>query len=229
MANQNPKNQNRIPTIHLSLKIVLSLALALFSGGAHSKPLSPINLAVRWVVYQNGSSVPILSQSQVTEVLQRVNTLWSPCGIRFQLERYEAAIPAAFRLQYHPADAFELDQIRHTWADPRQLLVVATGSWDRSGSLGNSFANAWTSLPGEIPYGVVLEAPVADYANLVAHELGHYLGLLHEGEDENLMHPVIHGISRELTPEQCKESREVAETFWTLVLRNGLGSESEIR
>jgi hypothetical protein len=191
---------------------------------------SPTVLALQWVVYrQEEVSRPILEAHEAEQVLAEVNRIWGGCGIQFQLERYDAVIPKDFGLHYHPAESSELDLIRRAWVNPKQLLMVATGSWDRSGSLGGSFANAWTSLPGEIPYGVVLEAPVAEYSNLIAHELGHYLGLLHEGDSENLMHPVIHGFSRQLDPQQCAEAHHAISVFWRSMIRNELGRIEKLR
>src|SRR3712207_7041357 len=51
----------------------------------------------------------------------------------------------------------------------RSLLVVNTGAWNHS-TMGSP--NAWTAMPGDSgPMGAVIEAPVATFAPIVAHEL----------------------------------------------------------
>ena len=97
--------------------------------------------------------------------------------------------------------------------------MVVTGNWDRAGELGGSGANAWTAMPGGGVLGAVLERAVARDANLVAHELGHSLGLGHEDEETNLMHPVIYPRSWRLAREQCAAARAASRRHRSRMLR----------
>jgi predicted Zn-dependent protease len=73
-------------------------------------------------------------------------------------------------------------------------------------------ANAWTAMPGQTPSGAVLESRVADNANIIAHEVGHYLSLDHTSDQSNLMNPIIYDNSTTITEQQCQDMRHTAVT-----------------
>jgi hypothetical protein len=74
-------------------------------------------------------------------------------------------------------------------------------------------------MPGDAPYGVVLEKPVDTYSNIVAHELGHYLNLAHAGDTGDLMNPIIYDNSTVLSEYQCSAARDAATTYWQSMMR----------
>jgi hypothetical protein len=176
-------------------------------------------VAVKYVAYVGPSGRPTLTQAQALENLRESTEIFGQCGIAFQLEEFVAARPEDHGLRFNTADLEELDGVRGAFADASRLLVVATGEWDRSGTLGDTEANAWTSVPGLGPFGAVMESWVGTYAPLVAHELGHYLNLEHEDDEENLMSALIYDSSRALTARQCSELRDSARYFWGRMLR----------
>ncbi|MFZ9596579.1 MAG: matrixin family metalloprotease [Bdellovibrionia bacterium] len=173
-----------------------------------------ICLGLRYVVYEDDQGRALLTPSEVIKNLRAINQSWSSCGIQFQVDEYWSIFPEKMGLNLFPANESELPEIRNAFLSDSQLLVVTTQSWNRDGSLGHTAANAWTSLPGEVPYGVVMEDSVGAFPNLIAHELGHYLNLLHVEDQQNLMNPVIYTDSFALDSQQCEEARGAAHQFW---------------
>ena len=174
---------------------------------------------MKYVSYENDSGSAIVDQATTLANLQTINQLWGQCNIAFQIDTVQAVNPSQSGLEFSPANTSELDDIRSAYADNKTLLVVTTGTWNRSGSLGSTPANAWTAMPGGGPYGSVLEQPVGNYGNIVAHELGHYLNLDHVSDTSDLMNPIIYANSTSLYPSQCNTARSAANYFWTSMLR----------
>jgi hypothetical protein len=178
-----------------------------------------ICLAVKYVVYKDDSGQPIMSANDVVKNIEGINKLWSQCNLGFQVEQLVNPLPKDYGLEFHTADDSDLTDIRKAFVDESTLLVVTTGSWNRNGSLGNTGANAWTSMPGENPLGTVLESSVKTFSNIIAHELGHYLDLNHQDNGTNLMNPVIYDNSVNLNDAQCAKARNTAETYWQKMKR----------
>jgi hypothetical protein len=178
-----------------------------------------ICLALKYVAFNDSKGNPTVSSDKAVANVKEINKLYDQCNVGFQIDNYVAADPNASGLTYNTADTGELTDIRKNFVDDSTLLVVTTGDWDRSGSLGNTGANAWTSMPGETPYGAVLEKPVATFGNIIAHEIGHYLDLPHESDESNLMNPVIYDSSTQLSKSQCSTVREAANSYWQKMIR----------
>lgn len=176
-------------------------------------------LALKYVAYKNRSDEPVVDQKEAENNVQGINQLWNQCNIAFQIESYVAASPRDYGLSPDPSDTSELTDIRNDFMDRSTLLVVTTGTWDRSGSLGWTPANAWTSMPGENPVGAILEKPVGTFSNIIAHELGHYLNLDHVSDEGDLMNPVIYDNSTTLTAYQCSAARDAAQNYWRDMIR----------
>lgn len=178
-----------------------------------------ICLALKYVSYVDGNGDDVESERDAVRDVEYANQIWRDCGIQFQLEDFQSAEPGDFDLRYRTRNYEELNEIRGTFTEPGELLVVATGKWDRTGSLGNSWANAWTNLPGERIYGVVLERTVTNYPQILAHELGHYLSLDHKNDPSSLMNPVVGRNSVELSRQECQEARWAARSYWREMMR----------
>jgi hypothetical protein len=69
------------------------------------------------------------------------------------------------------------------------------------------------------PFGAILERPVASFANIIAHELGHYLNLYHVSDATDIMNPIIYSSSTKLTSSQCATARSAASFFWSKMYR----------
>ncbi|MCM2323565.1 MAG: matrixin family metalloprotease [Oligoflexia bacterium] len=175
-----------------------------------------LNLAVKYVEYLNPQGQPVMSREALNTLTEKMNALVAGCKIRFVLEEVQEVEPAPLGLTYGLDSLGTLDKIRAQFDNPKQLVIVNTGEWAHE-SVGS--ANAWTTMPGQTPSGAVIEAPVSDFAELVAHELGHYLSLDHVSDQSNLMNPVIYDNSRALDSGQCASMRETAKTVRADALR----------
>jgi hypothetical protein len=183
----------------------------------HSADADRICLSLKYVAYRDGNGAPTVSQAQTLTNLTQINRIWSACDIAFEIGQYEAIDPSDYGLNYNTPTSAELSTIRRQLVGDDTLLVVTTGTW--AGTLGAGSANAWTSMPGGGPYGVVLEEPVGDFPNIVAHELGHYLNLDHYSSTTNVMNPQIGTASTGLTSAQCSAARSAAVYYWSAMQR----------
>lgn len=181
---------------------------------------SKICIGLKYVVYDDPSTgKPVATQADAVTNLKNLDSVWAQCDIGFQIDQYSTVNPSDYGLKFNTADASELDVIRTKFVSPASLLVVTTGAWDRSGSLGDTGANAWTNLPGSGPYGAVIEGAVATFSNIYAHELGHYLNLVHMPDETDLMDAIVYDSSTTLASDQCNTARATATTFWAKMLR----------
>ena len=176
-------------------------------------------VGLKYVVYKDTSGQPVASQTDAINNMGTVNSEWSQCQIGFQMEEFVAVDPTVSGLAFNTANSTDLDPIRQAYSDQTHFLVVTTGAWNRSGTLGSTAANAWTNLPGDGIYGAILEQPVATFPLIVAHELGHYMNLDHVSDTSDLMNPIIYDTSTKLTPDQCAIARSALSGFWNSMLR----------
>jgi len=194
-------------------------APALIGDSCKSTDPNHICLALKYVVYLDSSSRAAVTRPQAAGNVKVINKIWKQCNIGFQIETYSQIDPNKYQLIFDTANIGDLDGIRSAFEDPQHLLIVTTGSWNRTGSLGRTSANAWTSLPGSAPYGAVIEAGVGTFGNILAHELGHYLNLDHFSEATDLMNPIIYDNSTQLTADQCNSARSTANSYWASMER----------
>lgn len=176
---------------------------------------SKICLAVHFVAYKASSGTPVATTVQAATIIHTMNQIWNPCGIGFQIEKFEQVDPTQYGLAYGSQSQSQLTQVRSTFASPGdQLLAVTTGPWGTS-------VNAWTSMPGSNVYGAVMEASIVNYGGgvIYAHEFGHYLGLDHVSNQANLMNPVIYTTSTQLTAGQCQAAKDTVDSYWRAMIR----------
>jgi hypothetical protein len=176
-------------------------------------------LAIKYVAFKDAVGKSVLSEKDAIQNIIGINQVFSQCGIGFQIEEFLSEDPTKTGLAFNTSEDSELEEIRKTFQDPSALLIVTTGKWNRSGTLGKSSANAWTNMPGADHGGAVLESTVAVFSNIIAHELGHYLNLYHIQDRSYLMNPIIYKYSTRFTEEQCNTMRESAQNHWKQMLR----------
>jgi hypothetical protein len=174
-------------------------------------------LAVKYVAFTDAAGNAVLSASEVDANIQIINSTWEQCGFSFTLDSYSSVAPSSVGLPFQPSQEDELSGMRARLASDTALLVATTGQW--VGELGAGSANAWAVLPGQGPFGVVVEQGAGGYANLIAHELGHYLNLDHVDDVYNVMNPTIYSNSINLSDAQCREARATAISYWARMLR----------
>ena len=186
------------------------------TGKEVSSDSSMLKLALKYVEFTDSDGKPVLTQDQMNSVTQRINELYAPCKIQFVAEQYKPVQPKQVGLEYNTQSMNELEPIRSQFKDANHLVVINTGDWNHD-SMGT--ANAWTAMPGENPAGAVIEANSASFGGIVAHELGHYLGLDHVDDTENMMNPIIYQTSTAIDAQQCDSMRQAVSTYWTASLR----------
>ena len=188
------------------------------SEPASSNP-DQLTIALKYVVYADDTGRTVITPDDAKQVVSGVNRAFAACNVRFRVDEYVVARPGDVGLAYRPTSMKDLNPIRNSFKAERELVLIHTGPWDPSKGLGADGANAWTMMPGERTAGAVIEARVAKNPGLVAHELGHYLGLRHLKERANLMNPVIYTASRKLDDEQCSVVRATAASERSYALR----------
>jgi hypothetical protein len=189
--------------------IIYSLLLVLPQLAWPAVPSAPLILAAKFVEYTDPSTGnPVLSIEQASTLVDGINKIYSQCGIQIKLDQYQAVDPSTKNLPFSLSSMPDLDPIRKDFDDPHEIVIVNTGPWNHA-SIGS--ANAWTAMPGDQPAGAVVESTVATDAPVVAHELGHYLGLDHMKRASNAMNPIIYGDSTKFEVWQCESMKKTAE------------------
>jgi hypothetical protein len=201
-----------------------SVSPRIFYANAAQVPDS-VSMALKFVQFADDTNSPPLNDRKVKKLIQELNQIYSVCNMSFQLGEYQVVKPADYGLPMVPSSVKKMHEFRKPFDDPRYLVIINTGKWDHT-KMGTP--NAWTAMPGETPAGAVLEAPVSDFAGIVAHELGHYLNLNHLDNNKNLMNPIIYGSSTELTEAQCTRMRATAITHRPAAMRQYEGGSPTV-
>lgn len=199
------------------LKTVYSISLPVSEGKT-----KPVALAIKYVTYIDSSGNPVVPYFLAIKNIDYLNSNFSQCKIGFNLEQFVATKPINEQLVFSPSQNEELDRIRKSFQSENELVLVTTGKWNREGSLGESTANAWTNLPGEGLYGIVMESVVSSYSQIIVHEIGHYFNLHHVNDSTNAMNPIIYVNSVKFYPSQCNEMRFIIQNYWKRMIRTSV-------
>jgi hypothetical protein len=190
-------------------------------SSCHSEDPTQTCLALKYVAYTDNDGDAVASKSNALAMLNTVNSIWIDCNIQFEIDEYVTVDPNKYALSFNPRNTGEMDDIRKAFQDKNTLLVVNTGKWDRTGTLGKTSANAWTAMPGSNPMGSVFEGTpsIIGFGNIYAHELGHYLDLDHVSITTDVMNPIIYSNSTSLTLNQCNIAKSTIATYWSAMVR----------
>lgn len=181
-----------------------------------------LTIAVHYVSFRDGSGAPVVDEGAARSVVENISNYWRQCNIQFSIESFDAIDPTSVGARYNPSNYSELDNMRTAMQNGNSLLMIATGTWNRSGTLGNSGSNCYSSFPGDAAEGVVCEQKSSAKDFMLAHESGHWLNLRHTNDPStdavddtnsgnvalNLMDHVVAASHDELTPGQCYRARE---------------------
>ncbi len=203
--------------------LVLLVSKTAFASVIPASKHETLRLGIRYVVYVPADqplSPAETSNTKLQELFKGINSIWASCGIAFEPQFVVAEAEHSPRQNRAPAALGELFKIRRELKQENSMLIAVTKPWDRKESLGKTGANAWTAMPGTEDHGIVVEWPERWNSNLLAHELGHYLGLDHREKRSELMAPVIYRDSTGLSAEECTAARHTASAYWKKMIRN---------
>jgi hypothetical protein len=197
--------------------------------------VAEVCLAVRKTRVTSDSLPPV--EVQQDAVLDRVNRIWSQCGIGFFWESERVIdlqyLPVQPKLE-HPEQLVAL-----TWILPefRQLEVVYTKKW--YGQLGGdsrlsvragvALNSIEVDTRADLPAIVFMNEPFRNDGTVLAHELGHVLGLVHREVPDTtpkhfrpgMMFPSMksaHTVWR-FSEDECLLARRTAQERWREALR----------
>ncbi|MBC7396088.1 MAG: hypothetical protein H7333_01480 [Bdellovibrionales bacterium] len=171
-----------------------------------------ICIGIKMVSYQDNAGVPVITEADTLKLVDQMNQLWSQCNIAYQLEVYRTVNPRALNLTYSPDWETESNYVREKFNDDSRFLVVAVGPW-------NVATIAVTMMPESGIYGTIVDKQYSHNPLTVGHELGHYQGLYHVEDTNNLMSAYIGSDTKGLTTSQCTVARNADQASWPMMMR----------
>ena len=186
-----------------------------------------LTIAVRYLAFTDSTGKAVAEQAAAQQMVEGMSRYWRQCNIQFALEEFKAIDAGSINARYNPSNYSELDEMRMATQNDSQLTLIGTGVWNRSGSLGNSGSNCYSSFPGDRAEGIVCEFKSAAKDFMMAHEVGHWLNLRHTNSPttdavddthsgnvaNNLMDHVVAASHGDMTAGQCYRAREAIGSF----------------
>ena len=160
-----------------------------------------ICLGVKVIVFKNSQGVAVVDSSKMEAAIAQANTVWSFCNIGFQMEQFSPIDPSAYGLTYDISDSLTfLYDFVNRFKTINQLIFGISGPWSEI-HLG------WTFISPGDPLGLVLNPKEVSRPYTLAHEIGHYIGLSHYGNSQNVMSSTDNGGIQILEQIQCQTAR----------------------
>jgi hypothetical protein len=192
-----------------------------------SAPTGHIEVSVHYMAFRDETGQALTDENTIKGALDKMSSEWSQCDVGFKLEKFEAIDPSVLGARYSPANYTELDEMRQKGQTNHDLLIVGTGPWDRTGTLGDSGSNCYSSFPGDSAQGIICERSQAASPSMLSHESGHWMNLMHpddpsnDGSDGtksndisiNLMNHMVAPENKQLLPQQCQRARAAVQQY----------------
>lgn len=184
-----------------------------FGNTISSMRVTPFRMKLRFhvvtsrnpnVVFPGGLANGVDTEQYINEAVTRANVIWGPKLLQFELESVK-----------FPEDVSEFFNLnKEFWR-----IMLNSRKFDRAkgvanivlvNNLGGNVIG--TSVPHGLSKMIAVEAVQGGAGHTVAHEMGHFLGMLmHEKATDNLMSPSGSGIV--LTDEQVADAHQSLSHF----------------
>lgn len=185
-------------------------------------PASPnpnlLVIAVKYIALKDtAGAADSPARADVETMLAKVSSVWAQCDIAFFLAKYETAVADDYGIDMTPSSFSALREVRQVFDDGTYALVARVNDFVNSSELGTS--NAYSTMPGSEPEGIVVEKVSQTSHMLMAHEFGHLIGGLGHTTGTNLMNHFVSPSNTPLTSSQCAKARATIESYHSRWLR----------
>jgi hypothetical protein len=216
-----------------AVRILITIVLMILGGwlafaqerSALPLPMLELRLDIRNLISDSGKEK--ISEQQLTNLIERVNEVYSQCQVRF-VTRKVLEIPASsLEIPFPPQSEEDMTLIAtkihpHGFSKTEEafpLTIAGEFGFFAPAHQVNLFALTWVWLNGPSDISRMhsmiarqrLEGSQA--AEIIVHELGHFFLLQHTGVGENIMASGF-GISAE----QCTQIRSITATYYQSLL-----------
>jgi hypothetical protein len=173
-------------------------------------------IGLNYLAFETASGTPLVSQATAAQNVQAANVIWAQCKIAFQMESFQAVNGADYGIPLTGLSNADMATMRQDFASATDFVIMSYTGTVPTG------ADAWTEEagPGGVgPYGTIMDVSTATYTPILAHEIGHYLGLEDGSDTTNLMDLVVYASPDLLTSAQCATAVSVAQNYFQPMLR----------
>jgi hypothetical protein len=193
-------------------------------GGSQANDLGPtctgvpgqLCIGLNYYVFDDANGNPIVPQSTAVANVQAANVIWAQCKIAFQMESFQDVNAANYGLSTSSASEADMTTMFTDFASSTDFVIISYSGTVPSG------ADAWTEEGGSGssgPYGTIMDLSTDNYSPILAHELGHWLGLEDSSNVSDLMDLVVYASPDTLSSSECATAVSVAQTYWAPMLR----------
>lgn len=175
-------------------------------------------VGIKYVALKASETSTIPAKSDIETMLAKASQLWAQCDIGFYLAKYENFLASTYGVNLNPASFAALRTTRAAFDDGMYGLIARVENFNDSSELGTS--NAYSTMPGTEPEGIVVERVSQTSSMLLSHELGHLVGGLDHTTGTNLMNHFVSAANTTLTAAQCEAARNTIRNYHSRWLRS---------